>query len=84
MYEQVKLGHLYTALYAKFTQNSELRADLLATGTKTIAMVSPDKWAGVSAAGGIPTGRNQVGQMLMRVRDEIAAQAPPSGSLSNF
>ena len=73
----MKLGLLHVALTAKFTQNSELRAELLATGSKTIAMVCGDKWAGISAAGGIPTGRNKVGQMLMRVRDELAANAPP-------
>ena len=73
----VREEFLYAALTAKFTQNSDARAELLATGTKTIAMICSDKWAGISAAGGIPTGRNHVGQMLMRVRDEIAADAPP-------
>jgi len=61
---------------AKFTQNSELAAELIATGAKTIVMVdAADKWGGMSAEGGIPTGKNKVGEALMKVRADLAPPA---------
>jgi ribA/ribD-fused uncharacterized protein len=63
---------LFEAVRAKFAQHAALRAALLATGAKTLVLADADRWAGMSAVGGIPTGRNHVGECLMRVRAELA------------
>ena len=74
---QVKEVVLAEALRAKFTQHSTLGADLLATGSKTIVMVDQvDQWGGMNAAGGIATGKNRVGKLLMQVRSELAPPSP--------
>ena len=31
-----------------------------------------DKWGGMSAEGGIPTGKNKIGEALMVIRAELA------------
>lgn len=59
---------LREALEAKFSAHEVLKAELKATGAKTLVLVDSDKWAGMSAAGGIPTGKNRVGAALMQVR----------------
>ncbi|CAE8682546.1 unnamed protein product [Polarella glacialis] len=46
---------------------------LLATGEKTLVCLHPDPWAGMQAPGGIPTGQNNVGQVLMEVRQRLRA-----------
>jgi len=53
----------------KFAQHADLRGELQATAGKTLVLVDADTWWGMSAAGGIPTGRNRAGQCLMEVRD---------------
>lgn len=74
---------LLDGLMAKFTQNSELAAELIGTGTKTIVMVdAADKWGGMSAEGGIPTGKNKVGEALMKARAELAP-APDITSMAS-
>mmetsp|Transcript_25818 Transcript_25818/g.35529 ORF Transcript_25818/g.35529 Transcript_25818/m.35529 type:complete len:173 (-) Transcript_25818:390-908(-) len=74
-WETVKGEFLYTGLLAKFTGagSEELREELMATETKTIAMLCGDKWAGISASGGIPTGKNMMGVALEQIRGELAA-----------
>jgi hypothetical protein len=59
---------LLAALTAKFTQHSALRAELMATGSKSLVLVDADQWGGMSASGGIPTGKNRVGKCLEAVR----------------
>lgn len=70
--EKVREAVLMTALLAKFTQHEALRTELLGTGGKTIVMVDRDRWLGMSAAGGIPTGKNRMGEALMQVRADLA------------
>ena len=73
---------MYRAVYAKFTQNPELKEKLLATENTIIAEASPfdRKWGigmGVSNENAYNPdkwrGRNWLGQVLMEVRDAIRA-----------
>ena len=68
-----RLASLKVGLRAKVAQTPGLRAELLATGDKTLVLVDADKWAGMDASLGIPTGRNYYGAALMELRDELAA-----------
>jgi ribA/ribD-fused uncharacterized protein len=72
---RVREACLYEAMHAKFAQHAALRAELRATGGKTLVLADADQWAGMSAVGGIPTGRNHVGECLMRVRAELASNS---------
>lgn len=69
---------------AKFTQNPEMRAALLATGDKLMAEASPlDKIWGIGLRADDPRahdratwlGQNLLGEALMRVRNELRADA---------
>ncbi len=62
------------AVRAKFTQHDELRALLLATGDAKIVehTVNDSYWGD----GGDGSGRNMLGQILMRVREELRAPEP--------
>ncbi|KAL5516951.1 hypothetical protein EMCRGX_G002410 [Ephydatia muelleri] len=65
-WEQVKVGVMYKALVAKFSQHSELRATLL--GTRDSELVEHTKNDSFWGDGGDGSGQNQLGQQLMRVR----------------
>ena len=67
----IKYDVLLTVLRAKFKQNPKLAEELVATGDRTIVNADTDSWAGMSAAGGIATGQNNVGKALMQVRGEL-------------
>jgi hypothetical protein len=69
--------------YAKFTQNEEMKQELLATGDKTLVEASPyDKIWGIGMAEDHPDvldeskwkGTNLLGKALMIVRDKIRAE----------
>lgn len=71
---------IYNANYAKFSQNPELKAALLATGDAIIAEASPyDKIWGIGLKATDPDsqhptkwkGQNLLGKALMRVRDSL-------------
>ncbi len=53
--------------------SSGLRAHLLSTLPKTIVCIDIDPWLGMQAAGGISSGQNVFGKILMEVRDELLA-----------
>eukprot|EP00731_Ephydatia_muelleri_P002180 Em0001g2180a len=73
-WEQVKVGVMYKALVAKFSQHSELRATLL--GTRDSELVEHTKNDSFWGDGGDGSGQNQLGQQLMRVRCVIQQQPP--------
>jgi ribA/ribD-fused uncharacterized protein len=68
-WERVKDGVMREAVLAKFTEHSDIRAVLLATGDAVIVEDSPtDAYWGAGAHGG---GKNKLGRILMSVRDEL-------------
>mmetsp|Transcript_3962 Transcript_3962/g.9357 ORF Transcript_3962/g.9357 Transcript_3962/m.9357 type:complete len:226 (+) Transcript_3962:99-776(+) len=82
--EVVYRGNLF-----KFAQNAELRAELLATGHRTLAEASPyDKIWGIGLAAEnwsawnpkLWKGANRLGKALMRVRAELIAQGGREGA----
>jgi ribA/ribD-fused uncharacterized protein len=68
-WDGVKDEVMLTALRAKFTQHDELREELLATGGRILVehTTNDSYWAD----GGDGTGRNRLGELLMKVRDEL-------------
>lgn len=68
-WESVKVGIMTDAVRAKFTQHDELRTLLLATDdAKLVEHTTNDSYWG---DGGDGSGRNMLGQILMRVREEL-------------
>ena len=68
-WEASKDSIMQEAVLAKFTQHADLRAVLLATGDSTIVEhTENDHYWG---DGGDGSGKNRLGQILMRVRDEL-------------
>jgi ribA/ribD-fused uncharacterized protein len=73
-WESVKVSVMADALRAKFTQHPELREILLATGdAKLVEHTTNDDYWG---DGGDGSGRNMLGTLLMRVREELSATTP--------
>merc|ERR1711924_13279 len=70
-WDAVKYDILLKILRAKFEQHAMLRDKLLESGDRLIANVGTDRWEGMSAAGGIATGDNNMGKALMQVREEL-------------
>lgn len=75
---------VFRANLAKFSQNEELKATLLATGNKIIAEASPlDAIWGIGMAEDHPNvldqslwGRNLLGKAIMRVREQLRGTEP--------
>jgi ribA/ribD-fused uncharacterized protein len=68
-WEKVKDAVMREAVRAKFSQNDELRALLLSTGSAIlIEHTERDSYWG---DGGDGSGRNRLGQILMSVREEL-------------
>jgi len=68
-WEEQKLEVMYEVLIDKFTQNEEIQAELLATGSATLQENShyDDFWG----IGKDKTGENHLGRLLMRLREEL-------------
>ncbi len=68
-WESVKLGIMREAVEAKFRQHDDLRALLLATGDTTLVehTENDDFWGD----GGDGSGRNELGRILMAVREAL-------------
>ena len=68
-WESVKVSVMTDAVRAKFTQHDELRAILLSTGDAKIVehTENDDYWGD----GGDGSGKNMLGQILMRIRTEL-------------
>jgi ribA/ribD-fused uncharacterized protein len=70
-WESVKDNVMLDALRAKFTQHDDLRTLLLSTGeTPLVEHTANDNYW---ADGGDGSGKNRLGQLLMRLRDELRA-----------
>lgn len=70
-WESAKVSVMHAALLAKFSQHENLRAMLLSTGNARLVehTDNDDYWGD----GGDGRGRNMLGQLLMRVRETLAA-----------
>ncbi|MDB5307812.1 MAG: hypothetical protein JWO38_2014 [Gemmataceae bacterium] len=70
-WESVKDQIMLEAVRAKFTQHKDLKAVLLGTGdAKLVEHTANDSYWG---DGGDGSGKNRLGQILMRVREELRA-----------
>ncbi|MDU1892956.1 MAG: NADAR family protein [Dysgonomonas sp.] len=68
-WESVKVSIMRDALFAKFTQHTELKELLLSTNdAKIIEHTENDSYWG---DGGNGKGKNMLGRLLMRIRNEI-------------
>ncbi len=68
-WEDVKVDVMREAVFAKFSQNPELKEKLLNTGDLEIVENSPvDSFWGIGEDG---TGKNMLGKVLMEVRDQL-------------
>jgi ribA/ribD-fused uncharacterized protein len=71
-WERVKDEVMLAGLRAKFAQHAALRATLLGTGdAEIVEHTGKDRSWG---DGGDGSGRNMLGRLLMRVRDELRAR----------
>jgi len=76
-WETVKVGIMRQAVEAKFRQHDELRDMLLATGdAKLVETTDNDAFWG---DGGDGSGRNELGRILMAVRDVLREEASLRG-----
>jgi ribA/ribD-fused uncharacterized protein len=68
-WQEAKFAIMERAVYAKFTQNADLKAALLATGDARIVEDSEsDSYWGIGPDG---NGENRLGKLLMRLREEL-------------
>lgn len=74
-WESVKDSIMHEVVLAKFTQHSDLRTILLATGDAKIVehTENDDYWGD----GGDGSGKNRLGRVLMRVREELRSGPDP-------
>ena len=76
-WESAKDRIMHEAVAAKFTQHADLREVLRATGdSKIVEHTANDAYWG---DGGDGRGQNRLGQILMRVRDELRGRADVQG-----
>jgi ribA/ribD-fused uncharacterized protein len=75
-WESIKDGVMLEALRAKFTQHADLGAQLVSTGdARLVEHTENDAYWG---DGGDGSGKNRLGQLLMRVREELRAGHKPA------
>ena len=74
-WEKIKVDIMHTCVYAKFTQNLELKKKLLETGQKHLEETNwwGDKFYGVDYRTG--EGKNVLGNLLMSVRNQITLES---------
>jgi ribA/ribD-fused uncharacterized protein len=79
VWNQQRYKHMYNGNYLKYSQNPELKNQLLATGSKILVEASPyDKiwgigWTKVSALANINSwGQNLLGKVLMELRAKLS------------
>lgn len=74
-WEAVRVATMLRAMTAKFAQHADIRAMLMATGNRRLVdhTAADDFWGeGIDGKG-----RNMVGRLLMKIRDELAETDPP-------
>lgn len=72
-WESVKDQIMMEALRAKFTQHEDLKTTLLGTGdAKLVEHTENDSYWG---DGGDGSGKNRLGQLLMKLREELRAES---------
>src|SRR5208282_1023914 len=71
-WEQIKDIVMYDCVLAKFVQHKDLRDQLVATGDEELIEDSPVDWT--LGCGKDGTGRNLLGQILVRVRRELRGE----------
>lgn len=69
-WEEVKDETMYEIVYAKFSQNQDLKEKLLATGDKLLE--EGNTWGDMIWGTVAGIGENKLGKILMRVRSELA------------
>lgn len=78
-WDTVREDVMKKALQAKFTQNPDLKAKLLSTGTRTLVEANPtDAYWGY---GRTKKGKNRMGVLLQQLRDEMRAAAKPTSTV---
>jgi len=73
-WEEIKLGVMSEVLYDKFTRNPDLKAKLLATGAKYLEETNSwhdNIWGNCICDKCGSKGQNNLGKILMQVRNEI-------------
>ena len=71
-FKDIKLDKMYQAVYEKFQQNPDIRKKLIETGDEEIReMTDQESYWGV---GPQLDGENHMGEILMRVREELKKQ----------
>lgn len=71
-WDQVKDQMMYECCMAKFLQHPDLRLQLMETGDEYLIENSPVDWYWGCGADG--TGKNMLGQTLMRIRTELKGE----------
>eukprot|EP00658_Telonema_sp_P-2_P024004 TRINITY_DN19630_c0_g1_i1.p2 TRINITY_DN19630_c0_g1~~TRINITY_DN19630_c0_g1_i1.p2 ORF type:complete len:187 (+),score=58.71 TRINITY_DN19630_c0_g1_i1:193-753(+) len=70
--DAAKRAAALVGMRAKFTQHKSAHEQLLATKPKKLVFLDQDTWAGVDNSGGIPKGRNALGEVLEQIRTELS------------
>jgi N-glycosidase YbiA len=71
-WDQIKRTVMKECCLAKFLQHADLRKQLMETGTEELIEDSPvDSWWGCGKDG---NGRNELGQILMEIREELKGE----------
>jgi hypothetical protein len=71
-WDVIRIDVMYECVLAKFLQHKNIRDQLMATGDEILIEDSPvDSFWGCGSDG---TGKNMLGQVLMRVRKELAGE----------
>jgi len=69
---EIETERMEEVLYMKFTQHDDLRAELVSTHPAQLVWASPrDSYFGAGPNG---KGRNELGRLLMHVRDRLKAE----------
>lgn len=74
-WDGMKFEVMRKANYAKFSQNSDLKALLLSTGDRPIHEDSHDPWWG--GGPNFPEGKDLLGKVLIKVRQQLRDESSP-------